>query len=734
MKLQESEDSFHQQSMLLNEENNNLKKLVNLYKSNFEETTAKIDELERRNEQQAMNFKSFQSSKQSEVDTIITEAKQTWKLEKEELLKKLEDLENQLKTSVSNNAVSSSSSSSSSMITFQGKPYETIPPAFSPDLSMTDLYDQFVRAQKALILEQSKRNEIEVYLNQILKDIEMKAPLIAKQKKDYNRIISSHSQLMETLDRFVDENNRLKVTLTDYDQQMNSFQKEIQLLSFTNNDLTSQIQHLLKSSLMNEEGRGVGGRRTGYVPSGEEELGSERRGIAVIDSEDRMEEEERRGFFSSSVDEAAFAGSNRGPQEIISQHLVLYNNVEELQEKNVQLLSTIRRLTMEREQQEAILSSLNNKNGGGNASDASSSTPVSSSLFALQAELNELKADQNKQEEMIKVLIQQRDMYRSMLTTGDYHNNSSFAALSSTSQQGGDQGKGSSGGSSSSGMFLLTNSPANKGNRDAAMRETNDNNEMELITLRSKYASLSIESEKLKERLLRFEENDKQLNEEFTKTKEETMNLKLSLSSLKTECRFLTEAKERFENTIRILQKENTDSLKRKDEYEENLISYQRELRNKDDLLHSYLNEGRAVKEALKQKEIENEIFKNTEKRLLQQISELKEENNRNSVLTEHLHRIETSLSSRAEEEKELYRTERDSIKAQYDSYRQSIEEKIINDESKLKLQENELKNIINKLENKEKAFLSLQESFRNEENLNKLNHEKINTLERSLR
>jgi nucleoprotein TPR len=731
MKLQESEDSFHQQSMLLNEENNNLKKLVNLYKSNFEETTAKIDELERRNEQQAMNFKSFQSSKQSEVDTIITEAKQTWKLEKEELLKKLEDLENQLKTSVSNNAIPSSSSSSSSMITFEGKPYETIPPAFSPDLSMTDLYDQFVQAQKALILEQSKRNEIEVYLNQILKDIEMKAPLIAKQKKDYNRIISSHSQLMETLDRFVDENNRLKVTLTDYDQQMNSFQKEIQLLSFTNNDLTSQIQHLLKSSLMNKEGRGVGGRRTGYVPSGEEELGSERRGIAVIDSEDRMEEEERRGFFSSSVDEAAFAGSNLGPQEIISQHLVLYNNVEELQEKNVQLLSTIRRLTMEREQQEAILSSLNNKNDGGNASDASSSTPVTSSLFALQTELNELKADQNKQEEMIKVLIQQRDMYRSMLTTGDYHNNSSTAVLSSTSQQGGDQGKGSSG---SSGMFLLTNSPANKGNRDAAMRETNDNNEMELITLRSKYASLSIESEKLKERLLRFEENDKQLNEEFTKTKEETMNLKLSLSSLKTECRFLTEAKERFENTIRILQKENTDSLKRKDEYEENLISYQRELRNKDDLLHSYLNEGRAVKEALKQKEIENEIFKNTEKRLLQQISELKEENNRNSVLTEHLHRIETSLSSRAEEEKELYRTERDSIKAQYDSYRQSIEEKIINDESKLKLQENELKNSITKLENKEKAYLSLQESFRNEENLNKLNHEKINTLERSLR
>ena len=258
-------------------------------------------------------------------------------------------------------------------------------------LGMTEMYDRIVQMDRELFAERSKRKEVEMYLQQILKDVESKAPILASQRRDYYRIIESHASLANRLDLLVQENSDLKHAVDNLRRDSSEAREESQALSIHNSDLCQQVQHLLRMSLDI-------GRRSAHSNDGVA-IGSRR---AVVEATDDEEEE---------------GGIN--PQDVISEYLVTFDDVVDLQRKNAELLRVVRKLS-----KEPALMLLGDGEGesttasSANATSASAQKESSSNSRALQAameELSEMREARQRMEEMVVVLVQQRDMYRSMV-------------------------------------------------------------------------------------------------------------------------------------------------------------------------------------------------------------------------------------------------------------------------------------------------------------------------------
>jgi chromosome segregation ATPase len=691
--LKELEETNSKQLSQFQEENNNLKKLMNLYKNYFEESTEKIQDLETRLEKQKENYSAFQKKLETDFNATAKDLQEKFYNEKSSLSAKIQELEASLVK-----AQQQSASSKAFEIPLEGTTSSTTSFLSSSavlhdkngrEITVSDLYHQLLNTQKELMTEVNKKQEMEIYLNQILKDIELKAPMIAKQKRDYHRLVTSHTQLTQTLDNYVDENTRLKVTVHDLETRFTSIQKDFKIVSLTNQDLSQQIQHLLKANSQQRQ------QLQRYPSLGEESLGemyvspSQSRGIAIIDEEN--------------------TSSYQQPQDIISSHLVTFNNVEELQEKNTQLLATIRRLTIEREQQEAVLMKMQERTD--QSSDNSSSL-----LTDFQGELQELKSNQDKSEEMIKILIQQRDMYRSMLMNGT-------AEVASPQKQ---LLGGMTSPSAGSNALMTTTS-----NEMMQQQADSQHQAIEIINYQKKLEFLEKEKAKLLETMNRLEENSASLTTELTSTKDELLSLKLTSTSIKTELRYLQERNDRLESSNKLLIKENQDSLNRRSDLEQTFLSLQKQNNEKDNLLHEQFTSLRQLNEQLKRKEIDFEVLKLSENRLNQQISELKTEISNQVKLSDHLYRLETSITSKYEEEKNFYLKEKENIEVQFNAYRSEMTEKLIANETTIKLSENEVKTLSNRLMLKENDLKGLQESFTNEQSMSRLQVEKINSLEK---
>jgi len=245
-------------------------------------------------------------------------------------------------------------------------------------LGMTEMYDRIVRMDKELFAERSKRKELEMYLQQILKDVESKAPILASQRRDYYRIIESHASLANRLDLLVQENSELKQAVDDFRRDSFEAREEAQALSIHNSDLSQQVQHLLRRSL--DIGRST------------RSDGGSRRVVQVEGTDDE----------------------DSNPQGVISEFLVTFDDIIDLQRKNAELLRVVRKLSKE---PTMLLEDADDPMSSASATTSAPSQKESAS-HALQAAMDELLAmreARQRTEEMVVVLAQQRDMYRSIV-------------------------------------------------------------------------------------------------------------------------------------------------------------------------------------------------------------------------------------------------------------------------------------------------------------------------------
>jgi len=97
--------------------------------------------------------------------------------------------------------------------------------------------------------ERGERKKCDLYMERILKEIELKAPVFSQQKKDYERAMESH-QIMETEVRgakegmFMAERN-LETVTREWEKEVNNGK----VLKEENRNFAQQIQHFLREKM-----------------------------------------------------------------------------------------------------------------------------------------------------------------------------------------------------------------------------------------------------------------------------------------------------------------------------------------------------------------------------------------------------------------------------------------------------------------------------------------------------
>ncbi|NWZ00226.1 TPR protein, partial [Loxia curvirostra] len=178
-----------------------------------------------------------------------------------------------------------------------------------PGMKLTELYNAYVETQDQLHMEKLENRRINKYLDEIVQEVEAKAPILKRQREEYERSQKAVASLSAKLEQAMKEIHRLQDSADQANKHASFFERESQRLEVRVKDLSQQICVLL------------------------------------------MELEEARGNHVIR-DEAVSSADISSSSEVITQHLVSYRNIQELQQQNQRLLVALRELGEAREKEE----------------------------------------------------------------------------------------------------------------------------------------------------------------------------------------------------------------------------------------------------------------------------------------------------------------------------------------------------------------------------------------------
>uniref|UniRef100_A0A4W2EH52 Nucleoprotein TPR n=1 Tax=Bos indicus x Bos taurus TaxID=30522 RepID=A0A4W2EH52_BOBOX len=352
------EEKFH------NELNAHIK-LSNLYKSAADDSEAKSNELTRAVDQLHRLLKSTGEASKGFQEHIIEVEESKDRMEKE-MLEKIRKLEKELENA--NDLLSATKRKgailSEEELAAMSPTAAAVAKIVKPGMKLTELYNAYVETQDQLLLEKLENKRINKYLDEIVKEVEAKAPILKRQREEYERAQKAVASLSIKLEQAMKEIQRLQEDTDKANKHSSVLERDNQRMEVQIKDLSQQIRVLL------------------------------------------MELEEARGNHVIRDEEVSSADISSS-SEVISQHLVSYRNIEELQQQNQRLLVALRELgeTREREEQETTSSKI---------------SELQVKLENALTELEQLRESRQHQMQLVDSIVRQRDMYRILLsqTTG----------------------------------------------------------------------------------------------------------------------------------------------------------------------------------------------------------------------------------------------------------------------------------------------------------------------------
>uniref|UniRef100_A0A3B4X1R9 Nucleoprotein TPR n=1 Tax=Seriola lalandi dorsalis TaxID=1841481 RepID=A0A3B4X1R9_SERLL len=337
-----------------NELNANIK-LSNLYKGAAADSEAKSEELSRAVEELHKLLKDAGENKGLEekvqemngaTDKTVAELK-----ERIQGLEKELDNANELLSSSKLRPVGTTSVLTEEQMTTMS-PTAAAVSKIKPGMKLTELYTAYVESQEQLQLERLENKRVNKYLDDIVQEVEAKAPLLKRQRDEHERMQKSVASLSAKLEQAVKEVHRLQRESDEANKRSSVLERDNQRCELQLADMAQQVRVLL------------------------------------------IELEEARGNHVVHEEEVSSADVS-STSEVISQHLVTFRSVEELQKQNQRLLVALRELSDAQEKE---------RHG-----------ELVQSLEKAQAELESLKEQRSQQVKMTESIVRQRDMYRVLL-------------------------------------------------------------------------------------------------------------------------------------------------------------------------------------------------------------------------------------------------------------------------------------------------------------------------------
>ncbi|KAL6108232.1 tpr [Pungitius sinensis] len=346
-----------------NELNANIK-LCNLYKGASADSEAKSEELSRAVEELHKLLKdageankAFEEKLQEmngATDKRVAELKERiQRLEKE-----LENANELLSSSKLRGPIGTKSLIAEEQMTTMS-PTAAAVSKIKPNMKLTELYTVYVETQEQLQLERLENKRVNKYLDDIVQEVEAKAPILKRQRDEHERMQKSVASLSAKLEQAVKEVHRLQKEADEANKRSSVLERNNQRCELQLEDMAQQVRVLL------------------------------------------IELEEARGNHVIHEEEVSSADTS-STSEVISQHLVTFRGVEELQKQNQRLLVALRELSDAQEREE--LEAAGSKRG-----------ELEQSFDKAHLELESLKEQRNQQVKMTESIVRQRDMYRVLL-------------------------------------------------------------------------------------------------------------------------------------------------------------------------------------------------------------------------------------------------------------------------------------------------------------------------------
>jgi nucleoprotein TPR len=561
--------------------------------------------------------------------------------------------------------------------------------------TLTTIYSHGILIEKELNDVKLKKQELELYLDRILRDIENKAPMIASLRRDHMRLIESHDQLTKRLDNIINENHKYKKINFKLEKDLLESVNETSSLHQMNSDLCKQIQHLLKF---------------------------QNHGVSHLSDEQQSSYQQQLSLFtrtSSTVDAPAAAA-----HDVITEYLVTYETIEELQKRNIQLLSIVRRLSTE--QEEKVSYGMRGRGGGGGGGGSGGGDNEGSQLVVSMnqeeiqvtlsqtlSELESMRESRQRMEDMVSSLIQQRDIYRAMLEDVD-----------GTQQHPRTPGHTSAPSTPTSTSRHLSST---------THKQQQHQHQQQLEDLQLKLKETEDILHKVQDRTIRLEHIEETLNNSLEKLQDENSSLRSQLIQTSSSSQYHQNRVESLEVTMKSLQNSYEILSSKKSEMDGMLISHQRVLQEQE-MKYSELNDQfRQQTEISRRVCLERDVLKEQEKRFIEQIFEQKEELKKQSQLTESMYRIETNLTSNLTTQNKKLEEEVDLLRGQLKSIEKSeLEYKLIT-EQKLANTSDELKLYMLKIQQKQTENSELKEELLRERSQVTMAHERSVILEKQL-
>ena len=231
------------------------------------------------------------------------------------------------------------------------------------NLSIVDLYTRFVALEEDFAKMKKGKEECEMYLEHVLKEVEEKTPQLQQRQAEYLEMVQRQQRLTKMYSVACADLQEKTRKLEALQASIQSKEQQNEKLQRVAEDLQKQVRALLKQQI---------------------DAGSE-------------EEEDREKLFTSMEElQAIDAGS-----EEEEDREKLFTSMEELQATNQRLLEKIHGLEVERAEPQALSEEENAK------------------IAQLEKEVESINALRKEQEALMATITKQRDMYRVLLSQKD---------------------------------------------------------------------------------------------------------------------------------------------------------------------------------------------------------------------------------------------------------------------------------------------------------------------------
>ncbi|XP_023716827.1 nucleoprotein TPR isoform X2 [Cryptotermes secundus] len=227
-------------------------------------------------------------------------------------------------------------------------------------MTLTQIYSQYVAVSEELFSQKEETQKLNLYITTIMEEIEEKAPILKKQREDYEHALENVATLTKQIDEYIIECNKLRHEASEAQKAEAHHSRENARLKQEVVDLAKQVCFLLKEVEM---------ARTGFSAG-----------------QSHMEES------SSDITSSS---------QVISQALVTFGSIEELQTNNQKLLMLVRELSSKEEEAELLQAELNPEQ-------------IHDKIEQYAKRVKELEENNEQHTKMMETLLRQRDMYRTL--------------------------------------------------------------------------------------------------------------------------------------------------------------------------------------------------------------------------------------------------------------------------------------------------------------------------------